>query len=687
MAVNTTNKNKKKGKDSISKDQWVRMGNGLQQRYSSGAVTGAALSGDREAAANARRVMAQNSTIIRSTVRGEKVAQALAHTEHQQVSYLVSIDQTLKDMRSIIERQNAVLKKVQAENVALRHQNEARQTAMVVRKKSTKRAKPINAVAEKGEKGKDSSGGIFDEITDGIKNLFTVSNLLKYAAPVGVTAFDAGKGSQKAEEWGTHPLISALGGALGGTADHGSGLQALNKATTLGTIGYALKGPMGALMGIIIGGISGWIGGKQLSQFVQDTIEHAPKAIMEKIKANITSNTNELKNMVMNKMEDTWDNLKEMGENLIALISDTFTSIYAGLKSKMGSAFKALGAATGIDVLKNAGDHWEASAQATRDQLEKEAKERENAHKARRAAREDERAKKRNTQDIEQKSLNDATELGNVAVKAGFRPISLRPEEAKGIANDAKALYEGGKKMLGFGDKEEKPSTSPTKADNREKIQPDLSVGDVPGTDIKEAAMRASTMYGDNKVRVPAEALASIVAQESNGRFNQASGDGGKSKGVTHMQQDALDTVNRNFKTTFSQDEIKRDYKQALLAAALYMKIQLSKNKGNVKAALKGYNGDGPMAEKYSDETSARMDALKQPTPTPSLQPPEPKKTGATVQTASVEVQDAKREKAAPAAAPSVVQSNVNVVQKKMINGPIPSTRNDEPTLAGTLYR
>lgn len=644
---------KGKGVVTIPVDAWVGLGKGLRKKFATQAVADAALSSDRGAKTHARQVISHNATVERSAIRGERIAQVISQSEQQQVSYLVSIDQTLKDMRAVIVRQNAELKRAQSVNAALQHRVEAKKQSLVVKKR------PL-------PKPKDSPD-VMDEVGGGLKDMLSMGNMLKYGAATVSTGYDVYQGVSKSSEWGVHPAVGGLASLFGGSGKGGM-TQAVKKAVDLGTLGGLLKGPIGALVGVILGGVSGWIGGEDLAKFMTDLIKHVPSIIMDKMRANFDLNIKDLENLVSNKMEDTWTNLKDMGENLIIAIKKTFTTILAGFKDRVGDVFKSLGAAIpGLGFLGDVGAAWSNDAQKDRDNLDTED---QVTRKARQERRQERDTKRQNERDQQQKEYDEQKNKGT------FEEIT------KGYVKEGKVrVPEALQPILGMPPGPE-PIKAPPQSQAPSNIKSDLSVGEVSGDDIKIAASMASSM-GDQSVQVPASALAAVVDKESSGIKSRISGDGGKSIGITQMGEAALEDVNKAFNTTFTQDQLKRDHKQSLMAAALFLKLKLQKNNGDVRASLSDYNGG---SSKYSDDAMARIGAIPQESKV-NLSPPEQKKTGNRLSTASVEVADAKQ---APTAtpAPPVMATNVTTVNNtRVTNAPIPTTHNDEPTLAGVFYR
>ena len=212
-----------------------------------------------------------------------------------------------------------------------------------------------------------------------------------------------------------------------------------------------------------------------------------------------------------------------------------------------------------------------------------------------------------------------------------------------------------------------------------------LAVNQVPGSDIANAASEANAMEAKSplKYQVPAEVLSATVKNESSGMLKNNVGDGGKSLGVTQMQQKALDDVNNAFGTSFAPSQIKDDYKSALKASALYMRLKLEETNGNIPEAMARYNAGWrgsaiPQAKAYSDK--GMRDAEKRGL-TSSVAPLAPKEKVAGLQLHGAAKENAALTRQQQSTAPtSVASTQVTQVNNQTdLTLPMPGIRFDDP--------
>jgi hypothetical protein len=700
----------------IPKDTIVGFHRGLQKKYGAAELTRNSLqTHDPLAAAATNRLLGKKVAIAESNAQEAKSSahasknalKVISQNEHHQTSYLVSIDNTLKQMdRKMVEaRQKGVRDEAQSKV----HQIKREHNKMFP-KRNRRQADHLKTKESVG-KGPD----LFSTIKNFLGENFTIGNMLKYGAVLASTGYDAYQGFSRPDDFGGGPLMGMLGALIGGTGQGGM-TQGIKKMIDLGTIGGLLAGPVGALVGTILGAIGGYIGGKEVANFMRDALDRLLENVwnsnMHRLQSAVLKPFNAIGDALYDALTGVGDFLGDIGRQVMGIASN----MLANVKESFGNHLKGMSKVPGLGWLSDIGDWWVNSAQKTRDEAAARDQETQQRQRESRSARDKKETEKRKIRDNKQTTKDTYHSMENVA----RRTIGMETRMDGTLLDDAKSklgeamdaankMIPGGIPQLPSTDtppppaaktdtpapKVEKQDTSPKKvSDPNELIKADLSVGQVPGADIKAAAKAASEMpdkHGNTDMTVKPEYLATLVAKETSGQFSKTVGDGGKSLGIAHMGQSAIEDVNKAFGTQYTHDEIKKDYKKALLAAGLFFRLKLKQNDGNPRAAFKSWNGSGFAAENYSHDAMVKMSAIPaQPVPQQSnvaAIAPQVKTSGLKIDQGSREnkwIEVLQRfQQVQPQ--PMINQTNVNN-KKTSVHTPDPATRNPEPTLITSIY-
>lgn len=670
-----------KGFTNIPHDAIVGLKKGLKKNYSLSAIADSALQNDPTARSVARRIFGKGTsaadidgTPTSERYTGNKIQQlsaVLSHQQHEQTAVLLSIDHTLKELRRNDQKATMVADTTESEG-------------------TIKRLRAPDAFPTFRSSGKALSE-TGSELGKGVgkfaKDNFTIGNFLKYGAAIGSIGYDAYQGANKSAEWGTHPAMGAAAGMIGGAGKGGFTL-ALKKAFELGTIGSMLAGPVGALVGAIIGAISGWIGGESMAKLMDTSLEKAKTSFVDAFAFIATSIEHGI-NGIGDIWKDRFDWIGDKFKGIIQSIRSGMLLVLANIQDQWAAGFDMMSKVPGMGGAKAIGDQLHGYAAANRDESDKLRKE------------EDDRVLNRDRQKYKERDVRDA----QVDLKGGDLPADFSPP--KSVLADAKpasptaalTITKPGKKTNSF-TSGFMPVVSPTSPeritsapDNGVKVSGDLTVGDVPGDDIKAAVKAANALMGINgriTDQLAPHILAANIAAESGGKLDVSSGDGGDSVGIGQMKQIAIDDINQAFGTRITHDAVKKDYRVALLASALYLRLLQSRSPTHstidALAAYKG-GGDAGMANAMNviDKAGA-IDYSSSVTPVA----PEPSEKGMKLVRASTENSDLTRENSNRGVG-SIVPINAptinNVDQSSTINTPIPPMRNSEQTFVDTTYR
>lgn len=643
---------------------WTSLVNSLQTKYSMANVVDTATVSDPLAKQNSRRVMNRQND-KKTSIQGEKVSQVISQSGQVQAEYLLSIDRTLKDMRETMKAQQAQLKLAEAKQAAL-----SSQLAAKIPSKRTR--------IKRGNKKTSPSEVASNAIMEDLKDAFSFTNFLKYGASIAFTGYDVLQGFNKSGDWGVSPILGSIGALIGGQGKGGA-LNAISKGFNLATLGAMLYGPIGGMVGAIVGAIGGWLGGEEVSKFLSDITGRIASTVFQKMTLSLSDSTTRIVDRVTDKTQDIWDNLVHMGEDLAASVKNVIVLLFATFKDKLGGAFKAIGSATGLDFLKNTGEYWNKEAEDMRNSIgagnEKRRLERENEKKEKERKRKDRDANRTATEE-----QHTVIKLFKGTANPELAPDFVGPPTPENLKkktdNNNEGFISKVKKFIGI-----KPE-----------IAPDLTVGQVPGDDIKQITHEANQMnsekFKDLPV-VPPEALASIISKESSGNLHPTTGDG---NGVTQLRAPALKDVNDAFGTNFTIDDVRNDYKSAIKASALFMRLKLRQNKNDLKSAFASYNGAGRQAELYSLDAMNKLSTIPQDQKPTQLAvvPPTPKQQGLDMTAKAKENEDIKatlatqsQKTSSPVIAPNVTNINNNATY----NQPMPTVRNDESSLLDVMFK
>jgi len=665
---------------SIPKDALEGFYRGLQKKYGLGKVADTTLASEPESRRNARRVVGSQASIVQretpAAYNSEKVTQVLAHSTNNQTQYLISIDERLKEIENRLNISNQMQAKDSAQSNIVRLKQE-----QAMQKVTTPKIMPQ-------QRGKQTGS-----LMNTAKDVFSIGNFLKYGASVAITGYDAYQGVSNSKEWGTNPLMGGLIGMLAGNKNGGA-LNAISKATTLGTIGGMLKGPVGAIIGTIVGGVAGFLGGDKLNGFIKDFMENKLGKI-PKLIGQIIEEKHKNDDIVAQLSSDYG---KFRVDNLFTdYFESTKATLTAGTKNIIADAEEAIGHVLKSIGLGSLGDSFLAKADTQRKESSQVLADASDAAKK--------RSEENDKQDADMRAKMKAATANTGYVHAatkvvseafnpqepGDKPIQVATNHQKGIIKRAPTTAPEAVQQP------QKAPTSttpePVKKDAASGSNDPLTVGEVPGNAIRAAVDAASAMKGvDGSIdgRVPPEALAVIVRKESSGKLNVPDGDSGTAVGITQIRPDALKDVNDNFGTNITQDQIRGDYRVALLTSALFMKLKLKQSGGNLRGAFSRYNGSGPMAENYGNDAMMKLISMKQNGPMVAPVAPQQKDSGRKILLASGQanqLQDMndKNNSRAPAAAPIITSVN-SVNTNNNMNLPMPDTRNDDQTYLRTFF-
>jgi hypothetical protein len=639
----------------IPRDALHGLYKGLKKRFGFNHVKDNALS--------AGRVSKIKTKANQVSYKSEKVTQVLSQNSSNQTQYLMSIDDRLKEIEQRLSAGNQMALKDKAESKVIK----AKQEQIVQKALSPK-------LRERS--GQNPLKGPMKSASD----ILSIGNILKYGTSVAVTGFDAFHGAGNSKEWGTNKVMGGLIGMLTGDKKGGF-LNALSKGTTLATVGGMLKGPIGALIGGIVGVVGGFIGGDKLNGFIKDFIDNKIKAIpsiFHKILHEKKANDD-----IFNKISVEYRNFRleepflEFFDSAKAMLKSGSKYLIADAESSVAGVLKSIG-------LNSLGDKFEKFASNTRKDAENVANSSVETAKARRS----EVAKK--DQDLKDKMEAAAGNTGYVhAAKEVITKEFLTDDKNKTDVASNTTKSENKQSITSQKTEDSSKTTTPQKVKS-DVVEPDLTVGDVPGSDIKNAALAASNMRGVNgdiDDIVPPEALATTIRKESGGNIKVKDGDNGTAIGIAQIRPAALKDVNDNFGLNITKDML-RDYSTSLLVSALFLKLKLKEKHGNIKLAFGRYNGSGVQADKYAESQMNAYQSLLQKTPVPVQ--PKQKETGGKMLVAQKEtnhLQDFNSragQRPSIQAAPSIAA--VNTVNNQNMNLSMPDTRNSDPSYLRTLF-
>ncbi len=631
-------------KNSLPVDLLAGLSKGLKEKYSLENVTGSLLGGGNIANNLAKRMFGEKEKKEKnqSGSKVSKLQDLITKSDETQSTYLMSIDSTLKEIQASFD---LLFDKQRESNYESKLGKKGTLSSLFGRKND----------GDKKDSGGPGIGGLLGlSALASMLSKLPISKILKLGAGIAgaVSAgFDAKAGMEKSSQWGVSKASGGVGAFLGGM-ESGMG-NAVKKALELGAMGTLIAGPIGGIVGAILGAIAGYFGGEATAKFIDEAFEKS-RAIytdtLDAIYTNLAKGLMKLKEVG----EDLYHMVFDFGTDFQTTVGGIFMNMLAGVQERFGGMASTIGRLLGIDKLKNFGDEQVAAGTAKRDSAEQNRIDRDQSISERESGKLKERNQAREVFEIKDPNSNVYS-----------KPAPPPPKQI----SSASAT-----------------STSPTP--NKAKgaiIQSDLTVGEVPGDAIKAAADFASKM-GDASITVPPEALAAIVAKESGGKLSVGAGDKGASVGITQMKQVALDDVNMTYGTQFSQEMVKNNYEAALQAAALFLKLQLQRKKGNLSKAIAGYNGSGPMAENYSADAMGKINNFKMASAPAVSITPTPKTTGQSLASLSTEnAAMAATQTQATSGQPIVVNTNNNVNNNQTIAAPIPNTRNDDLALSRVL--
>jgi hypothetical protein len=708
----------------IPKDTFVGFRRGLRKKYGADNVAQGAVGSSSDAAAlsHTRRVLGKRVKMAESDAADARhvahetrnVNKLVSQHAQTQTSYLVSIDSTLKGMAKQTQTDRMEAAREKAE------------------KKISRRKSIMSDLGAFKRKFGKKAGEIGEGAKDFASDKFTIGNFLKYGAAIASTGYDMYQGGQKGKDWGVGTM---LGGLIGGVAGSGKGgfTNAVKKAVDLGTLGGMLAGPIGALVGAIVGGIAGWLGGEDVAKFFKDLMDRIPETLFEKYTGMVDQQISKMWTSMLSAPLAGLDWITKMGKTISLSMTTALKKLAAWFEDSVGSMLVTMGKVlpgTAGDIITGMGASLKEDAaerkkkidadyNSTKKQIEKESDDPNTLQNRYLKFRQDKLDKMEEENSFSNIYTRTARDKNGVR-KVPRKELDFWEQTKTGLESAYNDLKDSDKEGQFFPVMGSAPKTSPVPGGNRAKgmirpwaLQPPketpeqvmshinkstMDVGDVPGADIKSMVGEANRTASSSNInfQVPAEAIAAIIAQESGGNLKKPQvGDGGKSVGITQMQQGALDDVNKEFKTNFTQDQIKSDYKTAIKASTLFMRLKLAQTNGNLPEAIRRYNGAGFQAERYKRDTIQKMSAIQQKqsqpalnvtSATPQILPMKQQDGGARLHVATIEGQALRDKPTQVSASPSVVAPVTNINSNKTLNMPLPSTRNDDSSLLNSYY-
>jgi hypothetical protein len=724
----STENSRKKREMSLSVHRNIRSSQGFDRV----AVGAAGASNDRAALESTKRVLGKQVKIAEGNAaeakeiskRGAQIHRVIADSASSQNQHLASIDSTLKQINADTQRDRMKAERIGTEAKVRRIKDEEDDMAGRPKRKKKKLSDQLKEAKETGK--------------ELMKDKMTIGNFLKYGAAIASLGFDAFTGSKKAGEWGTNPLMGGVVGLLAGSSGKGGMTNAIKKAVDVGTLGGMLAGPIGALFGTIIGGLLGYIGSENFIGFINDTMNRIFETVFEKMTRSMEILIAKVADTVETRFDKIFLPIKDFFSTLTDKIDAAFHKIMSVMYDKAGSAIKniakivpgSLGdymSKIGDDMKQESLNHSNASEKALQSKRDKE---------------------KKNADEVDQ------NELKRLAFREGleddndiFKIWSTKQAEAEAESakNKKKKSPTGGDgeepeidisalmKAVGFnyespkggGGEQQKKSTvkapkkgpsvmsaganSPTVVGPKTKDDPSkkqfsyMNVGEVLGSEIKDAADKINSMSGTSgniTEKITPEALAAIIQRESGGQKKVKDGDSGQSVGIAQMKDVALIDVNKAFGTSFTHQQVKSDYKAALEAAGLYYKLQLNSAQGDMKTALGNYNR-GVSKQLYADDLLSKIkkfqannfDKDNAPdynyTPqSPTMVPPQPSNKGVGMISGMRENAQLKEAQKGSGTTLAPVVTSVNTVtnNKETVQMNMPDTRNGESTWERMQY-